>query len=142
METALPRDFYGTPLSDLPIMQGLDSTQDFSLVIELAAAQDTLRWWIEQAGTPYGVPLGTGSSAAVIPFARPYYETESRQLVGMIGGMPDAVTYEALAGGQTGPTSSSAARLDSQLAGQILLILVILAGNLVYFSRRGTRRER
>ena len=142
LETALPRDFYGTPLNDLPVMQGLNSTQDFGLVIELAAAQDTLRWWIEQAGAPYGVPLGTGSSAAVIPFARPYYETESRQLVGMIGGMPDAITYEALAGGQAGPTSSSAARLDSQLAGQILLILVILAGNLVYFSRRGTRRKR
>ena len=71
-----------------------------------------------------------------------YYETESRQLVGLVGGVPDAITYEALAGDQTGPTSKSAARLDSQLAGQVLLILVILAGNLVYLSRRGTRRER
>ena len=142
VQTALPRDFYGTPLSEMPVMQGLDSTKDFSLIIELAAAQDTLRWWIEQAGTPYDVALGTGSSAAVIPIARPYYETESRQLVGLVGGVPDAVTYEALAGGQSGPTSSSAARLDSQLAGQIVFILVILAGNVIYFSRRGTRRER
>ncbi len=142
METALPRDFYGTPLSDLPVMQGLDSTPDFSLIVELAAAQDTLRWWIEQAGTPYKVSLGTGSSAAVVPIARPYYETESRQLVGLVGGVPDAITYEALASEANGPTSSSAARLDSQLAGQILFILVILAGNIIYFSRRGTRRER
>jgi hypothetical protein len=142
VETALPRDFYGTPLSDLPMMQGLDSARDFGLIVELSAAQETLRWWIEQVGTPYGVPLGAGASAAVLPIARPYYETESRQLVGLVGGVFDAVTYEALAGSQTGPTSSSAARLDSQLAGQVLLILVILAGNLVYFSRRGTRRER
>ena len=142
MKTALPRDFYGTPLSDLTVMQGLDSTRDFGLIVELSAAQDTLRWWIEQAGTPYDVPLGTGASAAVVPIARPYYETESRQLVGLLGGVPDAITYEALAGGQGGPTSSSAARLDSQLAGQVLLILVVLAGNFIYFSRRGTRRER
>ena len=142
MQTALPRDFYGTPLSELPVLQGLDSTQDFSLIVELAAAQDTLRWWIEQASTPYAVALGTGSSAAVVPIARPYYETESRQLVGLVGGVADAVTYEALAGGQNGPTSSSAARLDSQLAGQIVFILVILVGNVIYFSRRGTRRER
>ena len=142
VEIALPRDFYGTPLSDLPVMLGLDSTQDFALIVELAAAQDTLRWWIEQAGTPYDVPLGTGSSAAVVPIARPYYETESRQLVGLVGGVPDAVTYEALTNEPNGPTSSSAARLDSQLAGQIVFILVILAGNIVYFSRRGTRRER
>ncbi|NIV38051.1 MAG: hypothetical protein GWN58_54145 [Anaerolineae bacterium] len=142
LETALPRDFYGTPLSELPVMQGLETTKDFSLIVELAAAQDTLRWWIEQAGTPYDVPLGTGASAGVVPIARPYYETESRQLVGLVGGVPDAVTYEALANEPNGPTNNSAARLDSQLAGQIVFILVILAGNIIYFSRRGTRRER
>jgi hypothetical protein len=142
VEIALPRDFYGTPLSDLPVMQGLDSAQAFSLIVELAATQDTLRWWIEQAGTPFTIPLATGASASVIPFARPYYETETRQLVGLVGGVPDAVTYEALASDQSSPTSSSAARLDSQLGGQLLFVLVILAGNVVYFSRRGTRRER
>jgi hypothetical protein len=142
LETALPRDFYGTPLSDLPVMQGLDSTQAFALIVELAAAQDSLRWWIEQAGTPFAIPLGAGTSASVIPIARPYYETESRQLVGLVGGVLDAATYEALTSDQNSPTSSTAARLDSQLAGQLVFILVILAGNVVYFSRRGTRRER
>ena len=140
--TSLPRDFYGTRLSDLPVMQGLDSAQDFSLIIELAATQDTLRWWIEQAGTPYSIPLATGASAAVIPYARPYYETEARQLVGIVGGVPDAVTYEALTSDQNIPTNSTAARLDSQLAGQLLFILVLLAGNVVYLTRRGSRSER
>ena len=140
--TSLPRDFYGTPLSDLPVMQGLDSTQDFSLIIELAATQDTLRWWIEQAGTPYSIPLATGASAAVIPYARPYYETEARQLVGIVGGVPDVVTYEALTSDQSIPTNSTAARLDSQLAGQLLFVLVLLAGNVVYLTRRGSRSER
>jgi hypothetical protein len=140
--TSLPRDFYGTPLSDLPVMQGLDSTQDFALIIELAATQDTLRWWIEQAGTPYSIPMGAGASAAVIPYARPYYETEARQLVGIVGGVPDAVTYEALTSDQSIPTNSTAARLDSQLAGQLLFVLVLLAGNVVYLTRRGSRSER
>ena len=142
LQTAAPQDFYGTPLNDLPAMQGLDSTQSFSLIVELAATQDTLRWWIEQAGTPYDIPLGAGTSAAIIPYARPYYETEPRQLIGLVGGVPDGVTYEALASDQGSPTNSSAARLDSQLAGQVLFVLVLLAGNVVYFSRRGTRRER
>jgi len=142
LQTAAPQDFYGMPLSDLPAMQGLDSTQSFSLIVELAATQDTLRWWIEQAGTPYDIPMGAGASAAIIPYARPYYETEPRQLIGLVGGVPDGVTYEALASDQGSPTNSSAARLDSQLAGQVLFVLVLLAGNVVYFSRRGTRRER
>jgi hypothetical protein len=142
VSTSLPRDFYGTRLSDLPVMQGLDSTRDFSLIIELAATQDTLRWWIEQAGTPYSIPLATGASAAVIPYARPYYETEARQLAGIVGGVPDAVTYEALTSDQSIPTNSTAARLDSQLAGQLLFVLVLLAGNVVYLTRRGSRSER
>ena len=141
MQTALPNDFHGTPLRDLPVMQGLDSAQDFSLIVELAATQDTLRWWIEQAGTPYSIPLGTGASAAVLPYALPYYESEPGQLVGVVGGVPDAVTYEALASEQGSPTDSLAARLDSQLAGQFLFMLVLLVGNVVYLVRRGSRRE-
>ncbi len=139
---ALPRDFYGKPLRDLPVMEGLDSARDFALIVELAATQDTLRWWVEQAGTPLAIPVGTGASASVVPFARPYYETESRQLVGLVGGVPDAVAYEALASGQITPTGSSAARLDSQSGAQLLFILVILAGNVAHFLRPGTRRER
>ncbi len=142
VEDALPRDFYGNLLGDLPVLQGLDSVQDFALIVELAAAHDTLRWWVEQAGTPYAIPVGIGASASVMPFARPYYETESRQLVGLVGSVPDAVAYEALASGQNTATGSSAARLDSQSGAQVLLILVILAGNVAYFWPRGTRRER
>ncbi len=141
-ETALPRDFFGTPLDELPLMQELDSTQAFSLIIELAASHETMRWWIEQAAVPYSMPLGAGASAAVLPYARPYYETEPRQLVGVLGGVPDAVTYEALTSEENSPTGSSAARLDSQLAGHLVFVLVLLGGNVVYLVRRGSRRER
>jgi hypothetical protein len=141
LETALPHDYYGTPLSDLPVMQGLSSTQSFDLIVELAAAQDSLRWWVEQAGTPYDIPLAAGVSASVAPLARPYYETEQKQLVGMVGGVPGAVSYEALRGGQDGPPDALAARLDSLLAGYAILILVLLIGNAAYLARRGTGRE-
>jgi hypothetical protein len=141
LETALPEDYYGTPLGDLPVMQGLTSTQSFDLVVELAATQDTLRWWVEQAGTPYKVPLAAGVSASVAPLASPYYETEQKQLVGMAGGVPGAVRYEALRGGQDGPPEALAARLDSLLAGYAILILVLLIGNVAYLAPRGARRE-
>jgi hypothetical protein len=141
LETALPRDFQGTPLVDLPVMQDLNNTQDFDLIVELAATQDTLRSWIEQASTPYDIPLGAGVSASVDPWARPYYQTESQQLVGMIGGVPGAATYETLRSGQGRPTDMTAARLDSQLAGALVLILVLLIGNAVYLAQRGTGRK-
>ncbi len=142
IERALPRDFYGTPSIDLTVMEGVSGIQDFDLIVELAATQDTLRWWIEQASTPFNTPLAAGVSASVDPLARPYYETESDQLVGMVSGVPGAVIYQALYSGQESPVGESGARLDSQLAGHLIFILLLLVGNGVYFLQRGSGRER
>jgi hypothetical protein len=137
---AFSSDFRGTPLADLPIMDGLTNAEDFDLVLELAARQESVRWWIEQASMPYDVPLGAGVSAPVAPLAQPYYETDPRQLVGLLGGAPGAVTYEALRSSQDGPAQSLVARLDSQMAGQLLLVLVLLVGNGIFLVQRGARR--
>ncbi len=141
LQSAFPRDFQGTQLSDLPVMKDLDSIQAFDLVVELAATQETLRWWIEQARMPYDIPLGAGVSASIDPFARPYYETVSQQLVGMVSGVPGAATYNALRSGRDSPEGDLAARLDSQLVGHLVFILVLLVGNGVYLAQRGSGRE-
>jgi hypothetical protein len=139
---ALPRDFQNTPLVDLKAMAGLTTTQSFDLIVELAAAQDTLRWWIEQAGTAYGVPLGAGVSASVDPLARPYLQTEAQQLLGLVSGMPGAAVYEALRSGTDSPVGPTAARLDSQLAGHLVFLAVLLVGTGISFARRGNGRAR
>ena len=143
LQTALPYDFLGNPVVDQDVMEGMTSLQSFELIIELAAAQDTLRWWIEQAATPYDVPLGAGVSASVEPMARVYYETEPRQLVGLVGGVLGAATYQALrtdqrpgSGPQDRPQDAIADRLDAQLAGHLFLVLVILISNAVYLVQR------
>jgi hypothetical protein len=141
LETAQVRDYQGTPLADLEAMAGITTIQDFKLIVELAAAQSTLRWWIEQAGTPYAVPTGAGVSAAVGPLALPYFQTPSQQLVGLVGGVPEAATYDALRSGQEYLVGPLASRLDSQLAGHTVLVLVLLVGNVVYLVRRGTGRK-
>ncbi|MEJ2734214.1 MAG: hypothetical protein P8189_11720 [Anaerolineae bacterium] len=141
LQTALPRDFQGTQIDELTAMENLDQIQEFDLIVELAATQDTLRWWIEQARMPYDIPLGAGVSASIDPFARPYYETESQQLVGVVSGVPGAAAYEALRSGQDRPGDNLAARLDSQLAGHLIFVLVLLVGNGVYLARRRSGRE-
>jgi hypothetical protein len=144
LETALPRDFQGTPQANLAVMEGITSTKSLDLIVELAAGQDTLRSWIEQAGARYGTSLGAGVSAAIEPIARSYYEAEPRQLVGMIGGVVGAAMYESVAAAPFQPGGMTAARLDSQLGGHMVLVLVLLVGGGVYLARsgRGTRRER
>jgi hypothetical protein len=140
LETALPRDFKGTTRAELPIMEDLNSAQDFDLIVELAAGQDTLQSWIEQTSTPYGIPMGAAVSASVEPLARPYYETGSQQLVGMVSGVPGAIAYEALRDPDL--EDATAAGLDSQLAGHLFLVLILLVGNGVFLLRGGTGRER
>ena len=146
---AFPRDFEGRQVTDLAALSGITSTQSFDLIVELAAATDTLRWWIEQAAAPYGIPMVAGGSAAVDPMARTYYETDPQQLTGLIAGVPGAASYDSLDSGGTGLEPEMAIRLDSLLAGQVLVILVILGGTIAVGSRirpksvprRGAGRE-
>jgi len=139
---AAAADFRGTPLTELEAMAGLQSLRDFALVIELAAAQNSLRWWIEQAQAPYDLTLGAGVSASVEPVARAYYDTRPPQLVGLVAGVPGAARYEAAKDKAQGPDEALVARLDAQLGGHVVLILVLLIGNGVYLVRRRTKEER
>jgi Double zinc ribbon len=150
LSEALPRDYAGRLVASLPVMAGIANAQDFDLIVELAAGADTLRWWIEQAGTPYDISLVAGVSAAVDPVVRPYYETESRQLQGEIGGILGAADYDSLraaarsASDEAGLSQPMAALLDSQLAGHVGIILAIVVGNsigLVGLMRGRTGRK-
>jgi hypothetical protein len=142
IETALPRDYQGTPMSELAVMEGLTSTQSFDLILELAATQDSVRWWIEQAGAPYGIPLAAGVSASVDPLVRPYYESEARQLRGLVSGIPGAAMYETLFRGQASPSDTTAVRLDALLAGHLVFVVALLIGGVIYLAQSGSRRER
>jgi hypothetical protein len=140
METALPRDFRSTPLAELAAVEGVADIQSFAHIIELAATQETLRWWVEQAGTPYDVPLSAGVSASVGPIARAYYETGSRQLEGLIAGVPGVAEYEALRSNQDVLIGPTAVRLDAQLAGHLVFVLVLVVGAVVQLTRRESGR--
>jgi hypothetical protein len=141
LETAAPSDFYGTSLSQLDISEGLYGAHSFDLIVELAATPDSMRWWIEQAGAPLGVPVGAGVSASIAPWVRPYFETEPKLLVGLLGGESDAAMYDAYLQGQDHVTGPFSTRLDSQLAGHLLLVCLILVGNGAYMVRRSKGRK-
>ena len=136
------QDFAGTPAGELPVLQGITDLAQVALVVELAPAQESVRWWIEQAGTPADVRLGAAVSASAEPLIRPYYETEPRQLEGIVGGVTGTALYEALRSDRASPGEATTARLNAQLLGTIVFALVLLGGNVVYFAQRGLGRER
>jgi hypothetical protein len=139
---ASTHDFAGTEVDQLPLLQSTTGLADVALIIELAPTQDSVRWWIEQAGTATDVRIGAAVSASAEPLIRPYYETEPRQLEGIVGGVTGTALYEVLRSDSATPTETTTSRLNAQLLGTILFAVVLVGGNVVYFAQRGLGRDR
>jgi hypothetical protein len=104
-------DFVTSPRRVLPIPFNLDAVPDsgvwtnslladigtaadFDMVVVIVDDANTARSWVEQVGPRLdGVPLVMVSSAQAAPMILPYYQTEPRQVDGMIAGLPGAVSY-------------------------------------------------
>jgi hypothetical protein len=123
-----------------------------SMVIELAATPDTLRWWVEQmAGRPQ--TLLAGVSASVEPVAQPY--AASPQLKGLIAGVPGAIAYQFKLRGTLPQNEQHAERpadllapLNSIAVANVALVFVIIFGGVIQLlsgrgspSGDGRRRE-
>lgn len=96
---------------------------DFDLLVVLAAQPDDVRLWVEQAGTPTGIPVLAAVSARGVPAVQPY--AQSGQIAAVIGGLGDAAAYHARLGGV--PPAVEAAR-TAQGVGAMVAALLILAG--------------
>ncbi len=126
--------YAGTPVLETPLGQRIGSLSDLALIVELAADQQTLRWWVEQVGSQYpNLPLVAGISASLDPYVRPYYETPGRrQLKGLLVGLPGAAQYEGL----TGRVGRALDNLESQGLAHLTIVAAIVVSNAVYFASR------
>jgi hypothetical protein len=142
LESALLGNFQRLAPPDLEVVGEITGFESFGLLLVLTADPEGLRVWIEQAGALQGAPVAAAVSASTEPMARPYYETDPRQLRGLVAGVPGAAVYEALRREDGRLTAEMAARLDSHLAGHAVLVLVLVVGNFAYLVRRGPRGRR
>ncbi len=127
-----PEDAYGTPLSEIPLMEGIRNYDDIPLLISLAGWSAS-EAWVYFAHQPYGQRVGGGVTAVMATDLYPYLD--SGQLVGLLGGMRGAAEYEVL----IGRPGSGARGMDSQSVIHLIIILLIVLGNVAYFA---TRRQR
>jgi hypothetical protein len=126
LRTIVPQDYREQKsLGELPATQDVSGIQDVSLIIEFAAQQNTLQWWIEQVGSQYQVEIMAAISAAVEPTATPYHN--SGQLVGLMSGLPSAAQYEM----KTNKWPSLAiASVDAQSVAHLAIVALIILGSL------------
>lgn len=139
-------DARGTNIDKIPVMRGLRTVRDFDLVISVSAGYPGIKEWVQYASTPYPkeVRLITGTTGVSAPLMYPYIP---EQLQGMLGAIKGAAEYEFLLLKHYPPTSQEDSgkyqealrRMGPQLAAHLLMILLIVLGNVLYFASRRNR---
>jgi len=131
-------DDKGTNIDKIPMMRGIQNVQDFDLVVNVSAGYPGTKEWVQYAATPYAIPLVAGCTGVQAPLLYPYIP---EQLPGLLGAIKGAAEYEKLVVDRYDMADDpkyleGLRRMGPQLVAHLLMILLIVAGNVVYFAQR------
>ncbi|MFK7961804.1 MAG: hypothetical protein AB8G96_14915 [Phycisphaerales bacterium] len=140
-------DTNGVPLSEIEMMKGVGSIRDFDLIINVSAGFPGTKEWVLYAVTPFAedVEIVAGCTGVQAPLLYPYIP---QQLPGLLGAIKGAAEYEALvleAYGnrnedgtldEPGKYTQGSRRMGPQLVAHVLMVMLIVAGNVLYFMAR------
>jgi len=130
---AVPRDIQGTPIEQIPMMQGVKNIYDVGLVAEFTGA-GLLQSYLRRL--PREVPIVQGCTAIIGP--EQYTYLDAGQIKGLLVGMRGAAEYEKLL--NTRGEGRNAMRPQSLT--HLLMIGLILLGNLALWAQRRSLRRR
>jgi hypothetical protein len=125
----IPFDLRGGRVWETTSLASVNSLSDFGMVMVLTENPDTARSWIEQVQPVLGAaskPMLMVLSAQAEPMVRPYYETDPKQVSGMISGLAGGAAFESISGGE------GVARLywDAFGVGLVVAAALILLGGI------------
>jgi hypothetical protein len=133
-------DTTGTPWSEIPMCQGVTSVQDMDLVINVSAGYAGTKEWVQYAATPYPdkIKVVAGCTGVQAPLLYPYIPD---QLPGLLGAIKGAAEYEKLVVDRYGLEDQpryheGLRRMGPQLVAHVLMILLIIVGNVIFFAER------
>lgn len=132
-----PVDAQGTPVNDLPIMQGKRQAKDFPLLVLISAGFPGTREYVLQIQGQYSLDMVTACTAVSAPDYVPFYK--GNQLQGLVGGMPGAAQYERLVfpdGPPEGVTLLATPAVNVLNLGHIYIIVLIVLGNVAWALTR------
>jgi hypothetical protein len=129
---AFPRDYRGNDTRSQPIMRRVRDYSSFPLLVSISAGYPGTKEWVQQVQARFHIPMVAGVTAVSAPEYYPYLQ--SRQLLGLLGGMAGAAEYEK-ARQETGTATRG---MDAQSLAHVFVALCIVLGNVIQWSR--TRR--
>ena len=112
------------------------------LIVNVSAGYPGVKEWVLYAATPYNMKIVAGTTGVSAPTLYPYIPG---QLTGLLAAIKAAAEYEqALIDLYPNLESNNTAqeglrRMGPQLLAHMLVILLILLGNIIYFSEQRKR---
>ena len=135
IEEVYHEDDRGTPIRDLPLMQGIESLKDGSALIDIAANSNP-RFWVNFAVAPHDIRFLMATTAVDGPNYFPFLQTG--QVKGLIAGGRAGAEYEGLLKqrGILSGVGDATRALGSQSLSLLVIIVFIIIGNVGYFAGR------
>ena len=135
--TAIGTDYTQTKLTEIPVMQGIQTVNDIGAIVEISGSNILPVWlsYFQRTGTE---PIATlfCPTAVMAPEAYPFLK--SGQLQGMLTGLAGAIEYEVLLR-EPGFASRASASLSYS---HFLIIFLVIIGNIgMIITRRQQQRE-
>ena len=124
----------GTPLDQVPVLDGIKQLKDFDLIVLVSAGFPGAKEYVQFVGSRYKLRMIAACTAVSTTDLSPYFQTG--QLIGLVGGMAGSAGYEYLVGKKGAGTSGA----DVLNVGNLVVILAIVFGNVVYFLGRRQAR--
>ena len=142
-------DDRGTNLDQIPMCRDLVNIQSMDLVAEVSAGYPGVKEWVQYAATPFPdqIRLVAGCPGVGAPLLYPYIP---EQLKGLLGAIKGAAEYEKLVADHYDREAGrepdlkyleGKRRMGPQLVAHILMVVLIVVGNIVFFvgrAREGT----
>ena len=111
-------------LWNTPALQGIEELSDFALILIISSDAEDARAWIEQVGPETNNDMIAATSAQASPLLYAYVQSEPAMLLGLIGGIQGAATYEKVRN-QDGAARKYWDAYSYALGATVLLILTI-----------------
>jgi hypothetical protein len=130
-------DAYGTPMSDIPVMDKFRKISDVSALVQITGLQGVLSAWLQYFRNGNNVPkIIHGCTSISIPEAFAFYS--SGQLTGLFEGIAGAAWYEQrMREDNANRTLNLAQTVNTGVSfAQILIVVLVIFGNLKRFIWR------
>jgi len=122
-------DYYGTPLSAIPLMKSIKTINDFQLAVVCTSGVPSTVDYLDQYNLKYGTPIVSGTLGSA-PELVPYFN--SGQLKGYTPDIRGAAEYEIL----SGHPGYAVASLDASSSYAVVILTLVILGNIAMLVGR------